>query len=221
MNYQRRAALISLAIHGVFIAAVTGIAAFAVPAARTLTIDFTIEKSPIMPPAPSPVSLPKQTLRQTKRPAPVPVREEEIFPDTVAEDTTADTALFADDEPIGTDNQPSQIASIGPLGMPQDTGKVWENERQRYLKEQFEYIRDIIYRKAVYPAMALEMKISGTVFLSFCVREDGGVENIDILKASGAPILDSDAVATVRRAAPFPHPPVRVIVKFPMEYRLE
>jgi TonB family protein len=220
MNYQRRAALISLAIHGVFIAAVTGIAAFAVPATRMLKIDFNIEKSPVMPPVPSPVSLPKQTLRQTKRPAAVPVKEE-IFPDTTAEDTTADTAQFADDEPRGTSDQTVQVASNGPIGMPQDTGKVRENERQRYLKEQFEYIRDVIYRKAVYPAMALEMKISGTVFLSFCVREDGGVENIDILKASGASILDRDAVATVRRAAPFPRPPVRVMVKFPMEYRLE
>jgi len=53
------------------------------------------------------------------------------------------------------------------------------------------------------------------------VREDGGVERIEILKGSGASILDRDAVATIRRAAPFPRPPVRVIVKFPLEYRLE
>jgi protein TonB len=151
----------------------------------------------------------------------LPVKEEEEFPDTIAEDAAADTAQFADAESSGVDNQPVRVASIGPMGTPQDSGQVLEKERQRYVKEQFEYIRDIIHRKAVYPPVALEMKISGTVFLSFCVREDGGVESIDILKGSGASILDRDAVATIRRAAPFPRPPVRVVVKFPLEYRLE
>jgi protein TonB len=221
MTYQKRATLVSLTIHGFFIAAMTGIAAFSVPAARTLTIDFSIEKSPSMPQAASKVSLPEPVLRKTRRPAPPLVKEEEAFPDTTKEDTTADTAQFTDAESSAVDDQPVRVVSIGPIGIPQDTGQVREKERQRYLKEQFEYIRDIIYRRAVYPPVALEMKISGTVFLSFCVREDGGVENIDILKGSGASILDRDAVATIRRAAPFPRPPVRVIVKFPMEYRLE
>ncbi len=221
MTYEKRATLVSLAIHGVFITAVTGLAAFSVPAARTLTIDFSIEKSPVIPTAASTVSLPEPALRHTRRPAPPPVKEEEAFPDTTAQDTIAETAQFADAESSGVDDQPVQVASIGPIGMPQDTGQVREKERQRYFKEQFEYIRDIIYRKAVYPPIALEMKISGTVYLSFCVREDGGVENIDILKGSGASILDKDAVSTIRRAAPFPRPPVRVMVKFPMEYRLE
>jgi protein TonB len=221
MKYQKRATLVSLTIHGVFIAAVTGIAAFSAPAARTLTIDFNIEKSPVIQPAASTVPVPEPAPRHARRPAPPPVKEEEKFPDTTAEDIIADTAQFTDAEPSGVDNQLVQVASIGPLGMPQDTGQVRERERQRYLKEQFEYIRDIIYRKAVYPPMALEMKISGTVLLSFCVREDGDVDSIEILKGSGASILDRDAVATVRRAAPFPHPPVRVILKFPLEYRME
>ncbi len=221
MKLQRRAALISLTIHGVFIAAVTGIAAFSVPAMHTLLIDFSIEKSPVMEPAASPILPPPEpTPRQTRRPAPLPV-EEEAFPDTTIEDDFADTAQFADAKSSGEDDQPVQVTSINAAGIPQDTGQVREKERQRYLKEQFEYIRDIIYRKAAYPSMAIEMNITGTVFLSFCVREDGGVEGIDILKGSGASILDRDAVATIRRAAPFPRPPVRVVVKFPMEYRLE
>jgi periplasmic protein TonB len=221
MKYKRRAALISLTIHGVFIGAITGLAAFSIPAARTLTIDFSIEKSPVMEPVASPAPEPEPTPRQTRRPTPLPVKEEEAFPDTTVEDTTADTARFAAAESNAVNNQPVQGASAGPMGIPQDTGQAHEKERQRYLKEQFEYIRDIIYRRAVYPPMALEMKISGTVFLSFCVREDGGVESIDIIKGSGASMLDRDAVSTVKRAAPFPCPPVRVVVKFPLEYRLE
>jgi protein TonB len=220
MKYQKRATLVSLTIHGVFIAAVTGIAAFSAPAARTLTIDFNIEKSPVIQPAVSTVPVPGPALH-ARRPAPPPVKEEEKFPDTTAEDIIADTAQFTDAEPSEVDNQLVQVASVGAIGMPQDTGQVREKQRQRYSKEQFEYIRELIYRKTVYPPMAIEMKISGTVFLSFCVREDGGVESIDVLKGSGASILDRDAVATIRRAAPFPRPPVRVVVKFPMEYRLE
>jgi periplasmic protein TonB len=222
MKYQRRAALISLAIHGVVIAAMTGIAAFTVPAAPTLTIDFSIKESPVPPPA-APVSPPpKPTPRQTRKPAPPPVVEEEVaFPDTTMENTAVDTAQFTDSEHGEMNDLPALVTSIGPSALPQDTGHIRENERQRYLKEQFEYIRNIIYRKAAYPSTALEMNITGTVFLSFCVREDGGVESIDILKGSGASILDRDAVSTIKRAAPFPRPPIRVTVKFPLEYRLE
>jgi len=221
MKYQRCAALISLGIHGVFVAVVACIAALSVPALRTLTIDFNIEKSPpIMPEAPT-VSPPKPTPRQTQRPVPPTVKEEEAFPDTTTQDTTVDTVQFAAAESNIVDDQPVQVASIGPIALPEDTGIVREKERQRYLKEQFEYIRNIIYSKAIYPPTAIEMNITGTVFLLFCVREDGGVESIDVLKGSGASILDRDAVATVKRAAPFPRPPVRVVVKFPLEYRLE
>ena len=221
MNHQRSAALLSLAIHGVFIAAVAGITVFSVPAIRTLTIDFSIEKSPEMPVTAPKVSTPQPPPRQTRKPAPLPIKEEDAFPDTTTEDDTAENAEFAEAEANGAGDEPIQVASIGPAVVPQDTGQVREKERQKYLKEQFEYIRDIIYRKAVYPAMALEMKITGTVFLSFCVREDGCIESIDILKGSGASILDRDAVSTIKRAAPFPRPPIRVVVKFPLEYRLE
>jgi periplasmic protein TonB len=221
MKHQKCAALISFAIHGVFIAAVAGITAISVPAMRTLTIDFSIEKSPMIPPAVSKVAPPQPPPRQTRRPVLLPAKEEEVFPDTTVEDDTVEIIEFADAEASGADDKPIQVASIGPAPIPQDTGQVREKKRQKYLKEQFEYIRDIIYRKAVYPAMALERKITGTVFLSFCVREDGSVESIDIIKGSGASILDRDAVSTVKRAAPFPRPPVRVVVKFPMEYRLE
>jgi protein TonB len=221
MKYQGRAALISLTIHGVFIGAVTGIAVFSVPAMRAIAIDFSIEKSAVMDPPALPAPPPEPAPRQTRRPAPLPVKEVEAFPDTAMQDSTADIAQCAEAESSVVADQPVQVASIGPIGIPEDTGKVREKQRQRYLKEQFEYIRNVIYRKAVYPSAALEMKITGTVFLSFCVREDGGVEKVGILKGSGASILDRDAVATVKRAAPFPRPPARVIVKFPMEYRLE
>jgi protein TonB len=220
MKYQRRAALISLTIHGIFIGAVTGIAAFSIPAPRALAIDFSIEKSPSISPA-LPAPEPEPTPRQSRRPAPLPVKEEEAFPDTATQNSATDIAQFVEAESSGIDCQPIQVASIGPAGIARDTGKIREQERQRYLKEQFEYIRNIIYRKATYPLLALEMNITGTVMLSFCVREDGGVENVGILKGSGASILDRDAVATVKRAAPFPRPPARVTVKFPMEYRLE
>jgi len=191
---------------------VAGITAFSVPGLHTLTIDFSLEKARVAP-EPEP-SAPKPLPRKMRRPPPPPVKEAASFPDTTPADTAADTAEFAEDRPV-------QVASTGSAAAPQDTGLIREGQRQRYLKEQFEYIRDIIYRKAVYPPAAIDMTITGTVLLSFCVREDGGVGSIDIVKGSGAPILDRDAVSTIRRAAPFPRPPVRVVVKFPMEYRLE
>jgi protein TonB len=214
---ERSAALLSLLIHGVFIGIVAVIAAFSVPALRTLTIDFSIEKSQVIP-SPSRATLPESHPHKTRRPPPPPIKEEMSFPDTTAEDCADDSVEFTDEK---SGEAGDQAASIDPAGTPQDTGLIRENQRQRYLKERFEYIRDIIYRKAIYPSTAIEMNITGTVFLSFCVREDGDVENVDIIKGSGASVLDRDAVSTIRRAAPFPRPPVRVVVKFPLKYQLE
>jgi periplasmic protein TonB len=217
MKQQQIATIVSVAVHGGLMAAITGIAASSVLPVNTVTIDFTINRPQTVQPSPQVF---QAEPAHTKAVRPLPTKEES-FPDTSEETTEEDTAEYAVEETTAPEGKPGQSIAVVPSAPQQDSGQIIEKERQKYLKEQFEYIRQVIYRKASYPSIAIQMNLTGTVFLSFCVREDGGVEMVDIIKSSGTSILDNDAVSTIKRAAPFPRPPIRVVVKFPMEYRLE
>jgi protein TonB len=99
-------------------------------------------------------------------------------------------------------------------------GENHEIRANRYLREHFAYIRDLIAGRVVYPNVAVRMGWSGRVAVSFVIREDGDVEELRVAKTSGYPMLDADAVKTVRRSAPFPRPPVRARLVVPVEYML-
>jgi protein TonB len=89
-----------------------------------------------------------------------------------------------------------------------------------YLKANFSYIRDMIMRRIIYPERAREMGWQGKVKLSFIISADGLVKDIRILESSGVAILDRNAVETVKKASPFPRPPVAAQLIIPISYRL-
>lgn len=93
--------------------------------------------------------------------------------------------------------------------------------QQRYLREHFAYIRELIGRELRYPRRALRMGWSGRVAVTFLVLVDGSVTELRVARSSGCPLLDGDALATVRRAAPFPRPPVSARLLIPVDYVLE
>jgi protein TonB len=95
-----------------------------------------------------------------------------------------------------------------------------EKAQQRYLKEHFAYIRDLIAHRLSYPPMARKMRWSGKVLVAFIIAEDGTVHNIRVLETSGFPILDKGATETVRNVAPFPKPPVRAELVVPITFRM-
>ncbi|GAC1469402.1 MAG: TonB family protein [Desulfuromonadaceae bacterium] len=95
-----------------------------------------------------------------------------------------------------------------------------EKAQQRYLKEHFAYIRELITKQLVYPPMARKMNWSGKVVVAFTIAEDGTVHAIRVVETSGFPILDKSAVETVRSVAPFPKPPVRAEIFVPINFRL-
>lgn len=95
-----------------------------------------------------------------------------------------------------------------------------EKARQRYIKEHFSYIRDIITKNISYPYMARKMGWSGRVTVSFIIAENGSVKDIRIVESSGYDLLDKNAVDTVRKASPFPRPPVTAEIVVPVVYRL-
>lgn len=93
--------------------------------------------------------------------------------------------------------------------------------KTQYLKEHFEYIRNLIMRNLTYPSQAKRMRWVGEVSVSFVIRKDGAVEGIKVIKSSGHKILDENVEATIRKVQPLPRPPVRAEVIIPVVYRLE
>jgi len=59
------------------------------------------------------------------------------------------------------------------------------------------------------------------VLVSFIVQESGEVRDLRLERSSGIGLLDRDAAETIRRAAPFPKPPVSARLVIPVEYILE
>lgn len=92
---------------------------------------------------------------------------------------------------------------------------------KKYEAAHFKYIYDLIRKHTVYPAIAEEMGISGTVVLRFKVNGDGAVGDIQLICSSGSKVLDRDALATVKRSGPFPKPPIPVTLHFPIQYTIE
>lgn len=96
-----------------------------------------------------------------------------------------------------------------------------EEVKNRYLKNHFSYIRDRILKNLTYPKIAREMGWQGKVTISFVVCENGQAQDIIIKEGSGFGVLDKNAVETIKRASPFPSPPVKAELIMPVVYRIE
>ena len=108
--------------------------------------------------------------------------------------------------------------SVGPG---QGPGESVEALREKYRREHFAYIRDLILRHLEYPLLARQMGWHGALTVSFVVQETGQTERIRILRSSGYEILDRNVVQTVREVQPFPKPPVKAEIVIPIVYSLE
>ncbi|WP_232287426.1 energy transducer TonB [Anaeromyxobacter dehalogenans] len=71
-----------------------------------------------------------------------------------------------------------------------------------------------------YPAAAELMGWSGTVRVGFTILTDGSVADVRVLASSGHGVLDRAALAAVRKAAPYPRPPVDQPVVVPVVWYL-
>jgi protein TonB len=80
-------------------------------------------------------------------------------------------------------------------------------------------IRRKIERSKRYPPLARVHQIEGIVSLSFSIESTGEVKDLQMIRSSGSPILDEEALATVKRAAPLPYypSPIRISLKFSLE----
>jgi protein TonB len=98
--------------------------------------------------------------------------------------------------------------------------KVTQSIAIQYIRTNFDNINKLIRLKISYPSRARNKLIEGSVIVAFIVRLDGSIKNIFIKKSSGYSILDNNVIKAVKRAAPFPPPPVEATIIIPITYRL-
>ncbi|OGQ25789.1 MAG: hypothetical protein A3B79_04635 [Deltaproteobacteria bacterium RIFCSPHIGHO2_02_FULL_50_15] len=70
-----------------------------------------------------------------------------------------------------------------------------------------------------YPLRARTMKIKGTSEIQFRILANGSVDHLHIIQSSGSPLLDEEALATVKRAGPLPYypKPLNLVIQFESE----
>lgn len=109
---------------------------------------------------------------------------------------------------------------VGDALSPGVIGNVSEDPESYYIRSQFDYIRDSLQRSLGYPPIARKMGWTGRVMVTFIIYENGRVKNIEIIDGSGFAILDKNAIAAIKKASPFPEPPVEAKIIVPIVYML-
>ncbi len=191
------------------------IVAKAVLPARPKSVPPPPEKKIVKEKPPIPIAKIQPAKRKTKvirpepeAPAVVLPPEPEPVPTRMANSEENLTARVARG-PITSDTAPADaVAQSSPMG------------KKQYIKAHFLYIKDDIQKNISYPRLARKMGWEGKVVISFIICEDGTVVNIKIVKSSGFALLDKNAVESIKKAVPFPSPPIRAELVVPVSYRL-
>ncbi|MFZ8786419.1 energy transducer TonB [Thermocrinis sp.] len=93
---------------------------------------------------------------------------------------------------------------------------------ESFLRERLSVISNIVQRHINYPPVARRMGWEGRVLIGFILEPNGDIRDLKVLKSSGYEVLDKEALDAIRRSyRDFPKPPVSVVVKLPINFRLE
>ena len=163
-----------------------------------------------------PFSAQRETPATTRHDLPVavsqaaasPVSGEEV---ARAESTTAESDVIVPRAPLPA----ASTVATDPLPGPTETAE------QRYLHDQFVYIRDRVMARLVYPPLARRQGWTGQVKIRFTVCVDGTIEELQVVASSGRALLDQQALRAVQAAVPFPAPPVRASIILPVLFTVE
>src|SRR6185369_8564718 len=148
---------------------------------------------------------------------PTPEKSQSSKPPEAAESPAVSASRPKADGAISAPVSPAKVPL--PLAAA-DERPAQEKAKQRYLKEHFAYIRDLVTKRLAYPPMARKMRWSGKVLVAFVIAEDGTVHNLRVVESSGFQILDKSATETVQNVAPFPKPPVRAEIMLPINFKM-
>jgi protein TonB len=93
---------------------------------------------------------------------------------------------------------------------------------ESFLRERLSVISNIVQRHINYPPIARRMGWEGRVLIGFILEPNGDIRDLKVLKSCGYEVLDKEALDAIRRSyKDFPKPPVSVMVKLPINFRLE
>lgn len=78
-------------------------------------------------------------------------------------------------------------------------------------------IRQKIFQAKQYPLVAKRQGIEGRVQILFALNPGGEIQELSVIESSGFPLLDQEALATVKRASPYPYYADDIIVSLKFE----
>lgn len=78
-------------------------------------------------------------------------------------------------------------------------------------------IRQKILQAKQYPLVAKRQGLEGRVQVLFALNPSGDIQTLSVLESSGVPLLDQEALATVKRASPYPYYSENIIVSLKFE----
>lgn len=122
----------------------------------------------------------------------------------------------------------SATVPTAPLSPPEETVKTVHtpiapsvNIEKEFLDAHLGEIRALLIQNFRYPKNAQRLKMQGEVRMSFRLKSDGSVENVEVVKSSGFDLLDEDAKALIKNTAPqFPKPTKSISLSIPLNYLL-
>ncbi|EKF43468.1 TonB family protein [Nitratireductor indicus C115] len=166
---------------------------------------------PMDRPAEEPVALPLSTEAPlpTPRPAPPPAENQpRIAPKVAAPRKIAKPAPAQKASPRPARPKPAAKAEARPAprsssGNTGRKGGATKGEQAAYARRLLGHVQ----RHKKYPAAAQNQRLSGRAGLSITIDRSGRLIDAKLRKATGHAILDKEALATARRAAPYPRPP--------------
>jgi TonB family protein len=136
----------------------------------------------------------------------------------VAEEKTGEKTGEAGSQAAGSEGAGTAVGGQGE-GTSSVVASGADGGAAAFSSEQWRQLYSAIERAKTYPRIARERGIEGTVLVRFKVLPSGTVDTVNIVRSSGAEILDEASVKTVYRAAPMPY--VNGWVEVPMNYILK
>ena len=157
----------------------------------------------------SKISVPVQQEELVAEQEEEPLPEEELAAENIIEEVA--------DEPQVT-TQPETITAAGPTQSREsfDPSLI----KERYITANLGQIKSNIQKRISYPRLARKMGWEGKVIVCFMVDKDGKVQDAHVVESSGYAALDKNAIATIKKAGPFPSTSVRAELVVPVIYRL-
>lgn len=115
---------------------------------------------------------------------------------------------------------PIETPKVARVPVPQPQAQSVNVEKE-FLDAHLGEIRTLLIQNLRYPRNAQRLKMQGEVRVSFRLKSDGSVENIEVIQSSGFELLDEDAKALIKNTAPqFPKPTKSISLSVPLSYLL-